>query len=464
MRRLVVRSPLRSLYAKIFLWFCATILVTLIVVLAAASLTGSQPFGRRWMSVTQDLYAHSAVDFYRTGGRESLVRYLDALEAGSAIHGQLLDGTGKDVLGGPVSADVAGVVAQARETSESVFRLGRVWTAASPVVMQDARYTFVMVVYPMRGFFDGTFANTMLPRMVLGMFLVAGFCLLLARHITRPILILEDAATQLAAGSLGVRAGPRIAPRRDELARMATAFDRMAERIQGLIVAQQEMLGHISHELRSPLTRIGVSLELMRRGEAESLDQMQLDLDRLNQMIGEILQITRMDLEGSAVGQQISQARVELGPMLEGIARDAAFEAQLMGKQIVLGIEAGCVVSADEAMLRSCCENVVRNALMYTPDGTTIRVGLSRGVGESAVIVIEDDGPGVPVEALPHLFELFYRVGDAPEKHPGGTGFGLAIAQRIVAMHGGTIAAINRAPHGLEVRITLPERRGEFNM
>jgi signal transduction histidine kinase len=237
---------------------------------------------------------------------------------------------------------------------------------------------------------------------------------------------------------------------------MATAFDRMAERIQGLILAQQEMLGHISHELRSPLTRIGVSLELLRRGEAESLDQMQLDLDRLNQMIGEILQITRMDLESAAAGRKVLQARVELGPMLAGIARDAAFEAQAMGTQIELSVEADCVVLGDEEMLRSCCENVVRNALLYAPQGRKIRIGVSHGVGETVAIVIQDEGDGVPDEALPHLFELFYRVGDSPEKHPSGTGFGLAIAKRIVAMHGGTIGANNMLPHGLEVRIIVP--------
>jgi two-component system sensor histidine kinase CpxA len=457
----MLRSPLRSLYAKIFLWFCLTVLGTLVAVLAAEAVTGTQPFGRRWMSVTQDLYAHSAVDFYRTGGPSSLARYMTQLETGSGIHGQLLDGDGNNVLGRPLQADAAVVTAQARTSGTSRFRLGRVWSAASPVAGQGERYTFVMVVYPERGVFDRTFVTTMLPRLILCVLLVSVFCLLLARHITRPILILEDAATQLAAGDLTVRAGPAIAPRRDELARMATAFDRMAERIQRLISAQQEMLGHISHELRSPLTRIVVSLELLRRADAGTpgallFDQMQLDLDRLDRMIGQILGITRMDIQGAEAGFQVARHAVALGPMLDELVKDAAFEAQSMHKRVALEVESEATVLGDEALLRSCCENVLRNALLYTPEGATIQVRLTQGKESTAVVLIEDDGPGVPDESLPRLFDLFYRVGEAQQKHPEGTGFGLAIAQRIVAMHGGTIAADNRRPHGLAVRIALP--------
>jgi two-component system, OmpR family, sensor histidine kinase CpxA len=465
--RIVVRNPMRSLYSKIFLWFLATVVGTAIVTIAVASLTGSQPFGRRWMAITQDLYAHSAVDFYQSGGAPALSRYLDTLAVSSGIHGQLLDAQGHDVLGEAVLPEAATVLAQAQRTGESRFRLGRIWNAASPVKYAGTRYTFVAEVHPMRGFlngsFAGTFADSMVPRLSLGVLVIALFCLLLARHITSPIRVLEEAATQLAGGALGVRAGPSMASRRDELARMANAFDRMAERIQALILAQQEMLGHISHELRSPLTRIGVSLELIRRGgsgsEASSerssgeLDQMQLDLNRLDQMIGQILHITRMDLQQP--GERRSQSFVALAPLLESIARDAAFEAQPMQKRVVFAGDPECIVRGDKAMLSSCCENVVRNALLYSPEGTLIQIRLERDANY-AIVTVQDQGPGVPVEALPRLFELFYRVNNASQQHPEGTGFGLAIAQKIVVMHGGTIGATNLEPHGLEIRIALP--------
>lgn len=354
----------QSLYAKIFLWFCATVVVTLIVTLASAAFLGAQPFGRRWMAMTQDLYAHTAVDFYLTSGDVGLQHYLDTLAHSSTIQGQLLDEAGHDVLGRTPSPEAANVLAQSNRTGQSAVRLGRVWSAASPVSGSGRHFTFVMVVHPERNPFDGTFARSMLPRIALGFLLVALCCLLLARHITRPILVLERAASDLAAGSLTVRALPQIAGRQDELARMASAFDHMAERIQTLIQTQQEMLGHISHELRSPLTRIGVSLELLRRGENESFDQMQLDLDRLNQMIGEILELTRMDLQQ---GVRIASEPVDLRAMLQAIAKDAAFEARERNQRIDCTIDTPCIVMGDQPLLRSCCENIVRNALLYTP-------------------------------------------------------------------------------------------------
>ena len=426
--------------------------MTLVVTLASAALLGSQPFGRRWMGLTQDLYAHTAVDFYESGGRESLQKYLDTLARSSTVEGQLLDETGGDVLGRATLADGAAVNAEAHRTGSSSMRLGRVWSAASPVVDGQHRYMFLMVVHPTRALFDGTFARSLLPRVALGMVLVALCCLLLARHITRPILVLERAAAELAGGSLQVRALPQMAGRKDELARMASAFDHMAARIQTLIQTQQEMLGHISHELRSPLTRIGVSLELLRRGEEESLEQMQRDLDRLNQMIGEILELTRMDLQRSV---RVAPERVDVREMLRAIGQDAAFEARERGQRIVCEADVDCVVMGDGALLRSCCENIVRNALLYTPAGTDIRVALrcEQGLAE---ILIEDEGDGVPPEALPRLFDMFYRVGALSARHPGGTGFGLAMAQRIVSMHGGTIAAAHVEPHGLAIRILLP--------
>ncbi|WP_263375509.1 hypothetical protein [Granulicella aggregans] len=136
----------QSLYAKIFLWFCATIVLTLLVTLASAALLGSQPFGKRWMAMTQDLYAHSAVDFYVTGGPASLQRYLETLEQTSTVQGQLLDDEDRDVLGRALSPDGIAVFAQSKRTGQSTMRLGRVWSAASPVNSAGKRYTFVMVV------------------------------------------------------------------------------------------------------------------------------------------------------------------------------------------------------------------------------------------------------------------------------------------------------------------------------
>src|SRR3989442_733952 len=124
---------LRTLYAKIFGWFWLTVTVGSLLVLAVTVSSGSQPVGRRWMRLTQDMYAHTAIDVYETGGTPALTRYLTVLRESSGMEATLLNEAGEDVLGGTLSPHVARVVAASRRTGGSTFRLGRIWTAASPV-------------------------------------------------------------------------------------------------------------------------------------------------------------------------------------------------------------------------------------------------------------------------------------------------------------------------------------------
>jgi two-component system sensor histidine kinase CpxA len=441
----------RSLFAKIFLWFCLTALVATMLVLTAASLTGSQPFGRRWFAMTQDLYARSAVDFYTTGGSAGLRDFLQTIERESGIEGYLLDAAGNDVLGRPLPEQERLVFARALATGHSNARLGRYWTAASPVSASDGRrLTFVMEAHPLRGFLDGTFFSSLSSRIAAGLVLAALLCLVLARHITRPIRILEQATTRMAAGDLSVRTLPSIAGRQDELAAMAASFDGMAERIELLLTTERQMLADISHELRSPLTRMGVSLELLRRGEQDVIEPMQADMERLNAMIGQILELARFDLQ-SAGGVR---GKVDLQAVLEEVVETGKYEGR--GKECVITLKpAGSApVLGEYAALRSCFENILRNAIFYSPVGGCVEVSVeaeSRGL----VVRIEDAGPGVPEESLGKIFTPFFRV-SAVTPHPHGSGLGLSISSRIVARYGGTIRAENRAPGGLAVVVWLP--------
>jgi two-component system sensor histidine kinase CpxA len=446
-----MRLRSRSLYVTIFLWFCLTILVSTSLVLLVASLTGSRPFGRRWMAMSQDLYANSAVDFYATGGAPALSRYLATIEANSGIEGHLIGALGNDVLGGGVPEHAAGVYGEARSKGRSTAHLGRYWTAASPAA---GGYVFVMEAHPLHGFLDGTFLDAMLPRLVGGTLLVALFCLLLARHITRPIRVLEGAATRMAAGDLSVRTVPAMRGRTDELAGMGAAFDSMAERIETLLRTQRQMLADISHELRSPLTRIGVSLELMRRGEVDVLEPMQADLDRLNGMIGQVLELTRLELSEPLVAS--AQCEVNLSAIMDEIVESAIYEGRATEKLVTLVSDGAHVVTGEAGAVRSCIENIVRNALQYSPAGTEIGVLVSAATEGWVMVCVEDSGPGVPDEALPHLFAPFYRVPGNVAKHPGGSGLGLSIAARAAARCGGTVTAENRKPHGFSVCVMLP--------
>jgi two-component system sensor histidine kinase CpxA len=288
----------------------------------------------------------------------------------------------------------------------------------------------------------------------LALLVAALLCLLLTRHIVAPVRALTDGARRLAAGDLGIRVLPAIAPRRDELAEMARAFDTMADRIEQLVRGRQALLADISHELRSPLTRLSVSVELLRLGESDVIEQMETDLARMNEMIGQILLLTRLELQPMRAGSE----SVDLGAMLASIAQDAEFEVRTQGKEICLEAAGEWMVRGDANLLRSCLENVVRNAVRYTEPATRVSIQLSKLTPERCEIRVRDCGPGVPEEALPQLFDPFFRVSRSRDHDDGGTGLGLAISQRVVQLHGGFIAAANRTDaRGLEVTLVLPE-------
>lgn len=447
-----------TLYAKIFGWFWLTLTAGSLVVLLVTFSTGTQLLGRRWMRLTQDLYARTAVDFYKTGGKSALEQYEQTLRAGSGMQTCLLDGATRQALGGTLPSHVNRVLNRTLETGQSSFRLGLLWTAATPVYDGSHLYVFVIEVRPLRGFLDGrTFAAPLLGRLAMALIVAGIFCLFLTRHIVAPVRALQAAALQLAAGNLNSRVLPAIGPHEDELADTARAFDQMADRIQVLVQRRQELLADISHELRSPLTRISVSLELLRRGESDVLDKMESDLEQMNKMIGQILMLTRLDLQPS----QVSAAPVDLVPILRRIASDAEFEMHSEDKRVTVSTPETCTVRGDAGLLHSCIENVVRNAVHYTPAGTAVEITLRamlESTGKSQCeVLIQDHGPGVPPSTLPFLFQPFYRVSQSRDLREGGTGLGLSISQKIAELHHGVISAANRVDQsGLSIRLVLP--------
>jgi signal transduction histidine kinase len=228
----------------------------------------------------------------------------------------------------------------------------------------------------------------------------------------------------------------------------------MAERIQMLLQKQQELLGDISHELRSPLTRLNVSLELWRHREMDAVERMQTDLDRLEALIEQILTLTRLQVREN----QKMFTTVNLRSIVEGVAEDAGFEGKKEGKSVVVAQADDCWLVGDPALLRSCIENVVRNAVRYTKPQTGVIMALTKvdqGSSAYARLMVADHGNGVPPESLSRLFEPFYRVSGSRDLGTGGFGLGLAIAQRVALLHGGRITAQNRDGGGLEIEIRL---------
>jgi two-component system sensor histidine kinase CpxA len=296
-------------------------------------------------------------------------------------------------------------------------------------------------------------------RIFIILFLSGGVCYWLARYLTSPLIKLREATRRFAAGELSVRIGKDNARRKDELTELAKDFDQMAERIESLMTSQRQLLGDISHELRSPLARLNVALELARRQtgpEAENhLNRIEREARLLNEMIGQVLTLTRIenDIEG------IQSSPVDLMRLVQKITVDANFEAQ-DSCHIVLHVDSlKYIISGNEELLRRAIENVIRNAIHYTQENTDVDIMLQRvmhGTIPYAEITVHDHGDGVSESELPYLFHPFYRVSDARDRKTGGSGLGLAITERAVRLHHGNVSAYNATDGGLVIVITLP--------
>jgi two-component system sensor histidine kinase CpxA len=284
------------------------------------------------------------------------------------------------------------------------------------------------------------------------------FCFWLARHIANPIVQLSEAAGRIADGSLDTRSEPGIRWRRDEIGRLGVSFDRMAERIESLVQGQQQLFGDISHELRSPLARLSVAEGLLRQcppeERVEYLDRIALEVEHLDQLIGQLLTLARID--GGA--DSSNKEAVELSSLIQEVAVDGNFEAQ--GKSCAVKVDSleSCIATGAAEQLRQAIENVVRNAIRFTPPSTAVEITMRRQGAPAlckAIVQVRDHGPGVPREHLEKIFLPFYRVPTVNGESAAGAGLGLAIAERIVRMYGGTVSATNASDGGLIVKLEL---------
>jgi two-component system sensor histidine kinase CpxA len=243
--------------------------------------------------------------------------------------------------------------------------------------------------------------------------------------------------------------------RRDEIGKLGRDFDRMAERLESLVDGHKRLLGDVSHELRSPLSRLFVALGLARKANAEELpelmDRIALEARRLDNLVGQLLTLSRIE-SGSHTAATSS---IELTALVHEIVSDADFEARAHSRRVSVTESDECTVSGSEELLRSAVENVVRNAIRFTPEGTAVEVSIRRE-RDRAVIRVRDLGLGVPESMLAEIFLPFRRVQTTVDTQDGGSGLGLAIAQRAVAANGGKIFAMNATDGGLIVHIEFP--------
>ena len=284
-------------------------------------------------------------------------------------------------------------------------------------------------------------------------------CYGLARYLTSPLGKLQKATQQLAKGDLTARVGSVLEKRGDEFGDLGRDFDLMAERIEWLVNSQRRLLSDISHELRSPLARLIVALELARKRTGSeagaSLDRIEREAERMNELISQLLGLARLD----SGAESREEEDISLAALVQEVAADADFEASSQNRRVSVMESEDCVVTGSPELLRSAIENIVRNGLQYTARDSQVEIRLSCSQihgRDYAVVVVVDEGPGVPEDALEELFRPFYRVEEARDRLSGGSGLGLAIAERIIRLHGGTVEASNASKKGLQVEISIP--------
>jgi len=483
---------MRSLYIKIFLWFWLAMVLLVGVTLWAthqmAGLTGAEPPQMRRAAFRTLRQLRDVSAAVSQGDVRGAKRYLARRHGGDPPRVFVLDSEGRDVLGRPLPPWIDGTRADGADPRDLGGNAVISETAVSP---EGKRFRLIALLGPRspragRGEFQRpqgakgaaatpplrrsrpppSFARYILggppeiqwTRLVVAVLVSGLVCYLLARYLIGPLGRLSGATQRLSEGDLTARVGESVSQRSDEFGALGRDFDAMAERLEGLVTSQQQLLRDVSHELRSPLARLQVALGLARKriaGEASvELDRIELETERLDSLIGQILTLTR--LERQLVGERSDV--VDFAELVTDVVEDARYEAQATNRSVKLRAEARCRVNGRPELLHSAVENVVRNAVFYTGEGTTVEVSMSDDGAESewVTVSVRDHGPGVPEAALKDLFEPFYRVEDGRRRDNGGFGIGLAIAERTIRSHGGSMRAENHADGGLVVTLRLP--------
>jgi two-component system sensor histidine kinase CpxA len=282
----------------------------------------------------------------------------------------------------------------------------------------------------------------------------------LARSLATPLAELGTASRKIAEGKLETRVGRGIPARQDEIGRLAADFNAMASRLQAMQQANQRLLQDVSHELRSPLARLSVALEIARKkgpGPIESeLDRIGLEGDRLETLVNDVLGLLRETSEAAAGVDE----DMDLVALLNDLVNVVNYEVPEGKPGIAWKAAGSCDFHGDSELIWRAVENLLRNALRHTDPDRGVELSLDVRKRKARVVLsVRDHGPGVPESELENIFEPFYRVQESRDRGSGGHGLGLSIAANAVRRHGGTIKASNAADGGLDVTISLPLNR-----
>jgi len=452
---------MHSLFLRFFLSFWL-----IIGIIIGAAATGGFWYAER----VQDAIDHFELDdpllaassALESGGRTGLGNWLRNFPETRGITLYVIDDQSNDLLGRPLSTRISGALKRHREFQRSRSsgrndprNLRRSRHLSQLVSANGETFTFFVSTSRIRDAIWGA-TDVRLVLLIFALLVSGAVSYALASAISRPVQKLRNATVTLADGDLDVRVANSIGNRRDELGMLGRDFDTMATNLQRAAQQQTELSRNISHELRSPLARMRVAVELARSkaGELSEFARLDDEAERLDDLIGQILSYTKLD----ALPHQ-GLIEIDLADVVAEVAENVNFECRsdsAKGVSVSTKPTPAIMVPGHYEVLVSAVENIVRNAVRHSPPGSQVTIDVITD-SENVGIEICDSGPGVRSDDIPRLFDPFFRTRESAEADSnGGTGLGLAIARRAVELHHGEIVARNRAEGGLCVVITLP--------
>ncbi len=453
---------MKSLFAKILLWFFGTLLVCLIAFVATSvSLSVNSPGPPDLIAHTISMQLEQARSAYENGGPPRLTYYLRRLSRHFPANHYFVNAQGRDMADGTDRSELLARAALIQHigprrrwpphknpiSRNPVLRVLGLLPRKPPPVLSvqsaDGLYRLIAVVKPRPdpwGF---------VPYYLWILLLMALLSYTFAVHLASPLRSLRQTVERFGQGDLSARSNSK---RKDEIGVLAREFDRMAERIETLLNAERRLLQDVSHELRSPLARLGFAVELARtsNNRESSLARIEKDVDRLAVLVDELLYLTRAEGDPSSCKRDV----IAFNEFISAIVEDCCVESEPRNCSLDFRAEGYVTLQGDEELLHRAIENIIRNAIRHAPEDTEVQVRL-RTEGVNALVTVRDFGLGVPTEVIEAIFHPFFRVDTHRDRASGGAGLGLSIAQRAVELHHGRLWAENADP-GLLVTIEIP--------
>lgn len=457
----MIRPPGSPLYWRLFLTVAAAIVLFIALALVTLALLVSHELDG-YVHARQSPLGQQAADVFTRGGRAALRSWLTGGATGipGDVTVYVVAPDGSELLGrelpGWSARMMRAIAAHGPDPHPDNYRP----TVLAPQLIGPDGDVLSLFVMP-RNVGPWGSGTTTLALLALALLVIAAAAWLVARALTRPISELQLAVRGLASGRIEARVPERIAQRGDELGTLATDFNAMAERLAQLLEHRERLLRDVSHELRSPLTRLQAATVLAaHRGGLAPDDRERIDREirRIDVLIGDILRYSRLGDAGS-----MARRLVRIDELLRDVARDGELLAAGRGVTLRLLAAPGQVAVGDPALLRSAFDNLVRNAIRHSPPGSEVEIAAA--TGDTIDIEVRDRGEGVPAQYLERIFEPWFRVprepapGGGPSVDGGGStdgGLGLAIARRVFGLHGGDVSARLREGGGLTVAARLP--------